>query len=146
MWFDPLEAYPVSYFMEDIEIKGMVISRGSTVSFDDLPLFFSKNGKWAFIRKEFSNLKSDNILHNSEAGLKCGPFQERKLRVVASSPKGPKGLLNFSVDEAGRGKPSLVSIGGVFCKSKGKVPFMLSKNEAVKDSNKAQMIAILEVL
>lgn len=66
--------------------------------------------------------------------------------ILASSPNGPKGLLNFSVDKAGRGKPGLVSIGGVFCKSKGEVPFMLSKNEAVEDSNKAQMIAILEVL
>lgn len=104
--------------------------------------FFSKNGKWAFIRKEFVNLKSDNILHNSEAGLKCGPFQEKKL----FWPRPPMGLLNFSVHKAGRGKPGLVSIGGVFCKSKGEVPFMLSKNEAVEDSNKAQMIAILEVL
>ena len=51
MWFDPLGAYPVSYFMADIEIKGMVVSRGSIVSYDDLPLFFLQEWKMGIYKE-----------------------------------------------------------------------------------------------
>ena len=58
---------------------------------------------------------------------------------------GP-GELKFNVDGAYRGKSSLTGIGGVIGNNKGEILCIFSKGVEVKDSDKAEVLAILEAL
>lgn len=64
--------------------------------------------------------------------MSCSPCKLRK-RVSWCPP--PDGILKFNVEGVARGKPKLAGIGGVLYNSEGKVLFMFSKNEGVKESN-----------
>eukprot|EP00268_Persea_americana_P068029 TRINITY_DN9427_c0_g3_i1.p1 TRINITY_DN9427_c0_g3~~TRINITY_DN9427_c0_g3_i1.p1 ORF type:complete len:256 (+),score=22.30 TRINITY_DN9427_c0_g3_i1:1157-1924(+) len=98
---------------------------------------------WALIRKEFSNFSIDDITVNWEACMGCGPS---KMRIYVHWSPSPIGMLKFNVDGAARGKPGPASIGGVLRNSRGEVLFMFSKSVGVCDSNKAEVLAILEAL
>lgn len=55
-------------------------------------------------------------------------------------------MFKFNVGRAVRGKPRLAGIRGVLRNSKGEVLFKFSKHVGVCDSNKAEVLAILESL
>lgn len=57
-----------------------------------------------------------------------------------------EGELKFNVDEAARGKPGLVGIGGVLRNSLGVVVTLFSKHVGIMESNEAQGQVILEAL
>ena len=73
----------------------------------------------------------------------CGPTKVR-IYVLWSPP--PLGMLKFNVGGAARGKPGLASIRGVLHNDKGEVLFMFSKYVGARDSNEAEVLAILEAL
>lgn len=56
------------------------------------------------------------------------------------------GALNFNVDGAAREKPDLASIGRVLRNSEGFVSGMFSKHTGSMESNKAEVLAILEAI
>ena len=56
------------------------------------------------------------------------------------------GVLKFIVDGASRGKPGPASIGGVLLNFKGEVLISFSKPIGIKDSNEAEVFAILKTL
>lgn len=56
------------------------------------------------------------------------------------------GTLKFNVDGDSQGKPGLAGIGGVLRNQKREVLFMYSKYIGIKDSNEAEVWAILEAL
>lgn len=58
----------------------------------------------------------------------------------------PTCSLKFNVDEATKGKSIPASMEGVLHKYKGEATLMLYKNTGVKDSNKAEVLAIQEAL
>ena len=85
----------------------------------------------------------DCILQNWKACMSCGPSKDRK--VVGWCPP-PSGWIKFNVDGAAKGKPGPAGIGGVLRNDKGEVLFMFSKNVGIKESNEAEVLAILEAL
>ena len=64
--------------------------------------------KWAWARKEFADIKIDNIMHSWGGCLKLGGFK-KKMKVCQCLP--PYRVLKFNVDGAAKGKPSLAGIG-----------------------------------
>ena len=54
--------------------------------------------------------------------------------------------LKCNVDGVARGKPGPAVIGGILRNYKGEVLFMFSKYIGIKDSNEAEVLAILEAL
>lgn len=50
------------------------------------------------------------------------------------------------MDDVARGKPGIVRIDGVLRNDKGDISFMFSKDVSIRDSNKAEVFAILEVM
>ena len=50
------------------------------------------------------------------------------------------------MDGASKGKPGLVGIGGVLRNHKGEVIYLFFKHVGMKDSNEADVMAILEAL
>lgn len=54
--------------------------------------------------------------------------------------------MKFSIDGAGKGKLGLAGIGCVLHNGKGDVMMKFSKSIGVKDSNEAEVLAILEAL
>lgn len=55
-------------------------------------------------------------------------------------------MFKFNIGHAVRGKAGLAGIRGVLHNSKGEVLFMFSKHVGVRNSNKAEVLAILEGL
>lgn len=96
--------------------------------------------KWACTRKEFLDLKID-VLHNWGACMKMGVSMKKKKKKSWCSP--PFGALKFHVDGAARGKQGLASIRGILRNYKGNVLNMFSKHVGIKDSNEAEVLAIL---
>lgn len=64
------------------------------------------------------------------------------MKVLWSAP--PRDFFKFNVDEAALDKPGPAGIGGVLRNHKGKILYMFSKNVGGKDSNEAEILAILE--
>lgn len=56
------------------------------------------------------------------------------------------GVLKFHVDGAASSKLGPAGIGGVLRNHKGELLYMFSKNVGIKDSNEAEILAILEAL
>ena len=98
---------------------------------------------WAVFRKEFSNFSLIDILVNLEGCMGCGPTKVSSL-VFWSLP--PLNVLNFNVDGAAKGKLEPVGIGGVLRNGKGDVLLIFYKYVGVCDSNKEEVLAILEAL
>ena len=77
------------------------------------------------------------------ACLKMGVAKKKDL-VPWHSP--PCGVLKFNVNGVSKRKPGLASIGGVLRNHKGEVIYLFSKHGGIKDSNEAEVLAILEAL
>lgn len=75
--------------------------------------------------------------------MSCGL---RKVRSVVNWPPPPFGALKFNVDGAAIRKSGPAGIGGVLCYHKGEVTLMFSKNAGSKESNEAEIMAVLEAL
>ena len=73
----------------------------------------------------------------------CGPIKVKK-SILWSPP--PIGSFKFNVDGPTRGKPGPAGIGGVFRNCNGDVLFMFSEYVGVRNSNEAEVLAILESL
>lgn len=58
----------------------------------------------------------------------------------------PSGVLKFNVNKTTRSKPGLPGIGGVLCNDMGEILCIFSQGVGVKDSNEAEVMAILEAL
>lgn len=69
----------------------------------------------------------------------------KRRRVVSWSPP-IAGVMKFNVDSVAIGKPGLSAIGGVLCNDKGVALCMFSKGVETRDSNKAEVLVILEAL
>lgn len=69
---------------------------------------------------------------------------KKKRKIPWCSP--PCGVLKFNVDGATRVKPGLAGIRGTLRIHKGKVLYMFSKHVGFKESNEAEVQAILEAL
>ena len=82
-------------------------------------------------------------MQNWGACLKTSALKKKGL--VSRCPS-PCGVLKFNADGAAKGKPDLAAIGGVLRNQKGEVLFMFSKDAGIKDSNEAEVLAILEAL
>eukprot|EP00268_Persea_americana_P021089 TRINITY_DN21101_c0_g1_i1.p1 TRINITY_DN21101_c0_g1~~TRINITY_DN21101_c0_g1_i1.p1 ORF type:complete len:199 (+),score=31.91 TRINITY_DN21101_c0_g1_i1:157-753(+) len=95
------------------------------------------------LTKELSNFSMHGILSNWKACMVCGLTKER--RSTFWSPPS-MGMLKFNVDGAARGKPGPAGIGGVLCDDKGVILCLFSKSVGVRDSNEAEVLAILEAL
>lgn len=67
--------------------------------------------KWTVARKDFSNMKNDNMLYYWEACSVSSPMKLRK-KVVGCLP--PYGILKFNADGATGCKPGPAGVGGVF--------------------------------
>lgn len=99
--------------------------------------------KWTLFRKEFSIFNMNGILFNWKTWMACWLRKERKL--IHWSP--PNGALKFNVDGTtaiGKQRPPFV--GEVLCNHKGEILLMFSKHEGSKESNEAEVVAMLEAL
>eukprot|EP00268_Persea_americana_P009153 TRINITY_DN13625_c0_g1_i5.p1 TRINITY_DN13625_c0_g1~~TRINITY_DN13625_c0_g1_i5.p1 ORF type:complete len:147 (-),score=31.41 TRINITY_DN13625_c0_g1_i5:797-1237(-) len=105
-----------------------------------LALMQLKIANRACARKEFADIKIDNIMHSWGGCSKIGGFK-KKMKVCWSFP--PYGIPKFNVDRAAKGKPGLSGIGGVLRNHKGEVIYMFSKHAETKDSNEVEVLAIL---
>lgn len=72
--------------------------------------------KWLLVRKEFINVKIDEVIHNWQACMKCGPTRE-SIASLWNPP--PLGSLKFNVDVAARGKFGLAGSRGVLRNHRG---------------------------
>ena len=97
--------------------------------------------KWACVRKEFLDIKIDDIVQSWEPCLKMRVCQKKR-KVFWHSP--PTGTLKFNVDGVAKGNVGLAGIGGVIRNHKGEVKYIFSKHVGIKDSNEAKVLAILE--
>lgn len=73
--------------------------------------------------------------------MSCGSSK----RIVSWDAPSP-GMLKFNVDGAVRGKLGPAGIGGVLQDDRGVVICMSSKSIGIRDSNVAEVLAILEAL
>ena len=73
-------------------------------------------------------------------------FGSTKVRRTISWSPPPHGVLKFNVDGAMGGKLGPARIGGVPRNSRGENLFMFFKHVGVCNSNKAEVLAILETL
>eukprot|EP00268_Persea_americana_P009152 TRINITY_DN13625_c0_g1_i4.p1 TRINITY_DN13625_c0_g1~~TRINITY_DN13625_c0_g1_i4.p1 ORF type:complete len:159 (-),score=28.79 TRINITY_DN13625_c0_g1_i4:37-513(-) len=108
-----------------------------------LALMQLKIANRACARKEFADIKIDNIMHCWGRCLKMGGFKE-KMKVCRCLP--PYGVLKFNVDGAAKGKPGLTGIEGVLRNHKGEVIYMFSKHVGINFSNETEVLARLEAL
>lgn len=95
------------------------------------------------LRKEFKIFNLDIILSNWKAYMIGRPFKVKKQEQWSPPPAG---VLQFNVDGAARGKPGPVGIGGVLRNHEGIIFLSFSSSIEVKDSNEAEVLAILEAL
>ncbi|XXG74166.1 hypothetical protein AAC387_Pa07g2955 [Persea americana] len=117
------------------------IFRGSLLPVEELEqLVLLQIAKWASFKKEFDALKVYSVLHNWEASLYCGVK-----KVMLWAPPNV-GLLKFNVDGAAKGKPEPAGIGGVLRNSGGLVLVMFSKHVGTMESNRVEVLAILEAV
>lgn len=72
--------------------------------------------KWLLVRKEFINVKIDEVIHNWEPCMKCGPTRER---IASLWNPPPLGSLKFNVDVSARGKFGLAGSRGVLHNHRG---------------------------
>lgn len=80
------------------QFRGKRIFRGPSSSIEDLISKMEfRIAKRVSTRKEFSNIKLNNLILNCEAYMKCGFSKRRKL---ASWTPPPPGVLKFNVDGA----------------------------------------------
>lgn len=77
-----------------------------------------------------------------QACLVCGLYKDKKWEWW--SP--PFGLLKFNVMGATRSKPGPAGIGGVLSNHEGHMLLSFSNSVGIKDSSKAQILTILEVM
>lgn len=124
------------------EMNEGIFSRKESSWEDILSKVSMRIAHWACARKEFSNVNMDDILYWG-ACLLMGEAKKRK-KVTWHPP--PSSCLKFNVDRAACGKPGPASIGGVLRNHKREVLYMFSKNMGVKDSNEAEVLAILEAI
>lgn len=96
--------------------------------------------RWASSLDNFDSTKVGGVLHNWDAFMIS--VSPKVSFFVAWSLPGV-GELKFNVDGAARGKPGLVGIGGVLRDSASFVFGMFSKHVGIKESNKAEVLAIL---
>lgn len=75
--------------------------------------------KWLLVRKEFINVRIDEVIHNWEACMKCGPTRESIASIWNPPPLGSLNSLKFNVDVAARGKFSLAGSRGVLRNHRG---------------------------
>ena len=122
--------------------KGMFTN--STSSLEDFvsQIIFSI-AKWALVRKDFRNLKASDLFHNCQVCMGCSAPKVKK-SVFWNLPR--RGMLKLNVDGAVRGKSGPAGIGGVLRNDKGEVLLMFSKSVGIRDSNEAEVLAILEAL
>lgn len=85
----------------------------------------------------------DSIFLNWEVSMGCG-LAKKMLRLQWYFPSF--GSLKFNVDGASRGKPRSAAIGSIFRNCKGEILFVSLKYVGIKDSNEAEVLAILEAL
>lgn len=87
------------------------ISRDLLVDMDGLVSMTGlRLARWLVVRKEFSNVKIDDVIHNCGACMRCGLI---KNRIVAISNPPSIGSLKLNIGGATWGKPSIVGIGSV---------------------------------
>ena len=108
-----------------------------------IDLITMRIARWALIRKEFSNSSIDDITVNWKTCMGCGPS---KMRIYVHWSPTPMGMLKFNVDGAAREQSGPTGIGGVLQNSRGEFLLMFSKFVGDCDSNKAEVLAILEAL
>lgn len=97
--------------------------------------------KRALIRKEFGNITLNDILLNWEACMGCGPRKVRRL-VYWSPP--PFVVFKFNIDGAARGKMRQQVLKECFAITKEKRCLCSLKHIGVKESNKVEVMTILE--
>ena len=73
-----------------------------------------------------------------------GSLKEKKKEASLCAPLF--GVLKFNVAGEARGKPSSAGIGSALRNYKGEVLHIFSKHVGIKDSNEAEVLAILEAL
>ena len=83
----------------------------------------SRIAKWVLVRKGLKDQKVDDLLSNWEACLSCGMAKQRKLVLQTAA-----------------------SIGGALRSSGGDLLVLFSNPVGMKDSNEAEVLAILEAL
>lgn len=96
--------------------------------------------RWASSRIEFDSISTSGILHNWEASHLGYHSTPSKLMLWVSPSEGE---FKFNVDGVARGKPGLVSIGGVLRNSFGVVFAIFSKHVGTMESTEAKVLAIL---
>lgn len=129
--------------MVDLERKDNMNFRArATSTMDLIAATFIESPKWAMVRKEFVNFTMNDIVYNWEASLSCGG--SKKKRVVSWSPPFPR-RLKLNVDGVVRDKLGPAGIGGVLRDENGAL-CLFSKGVELRDSNEAEVLAILEVL
>ena len=94
------------------------------------------------MRKDCAYLNVYPILNNWGYCLRLIPRKAKK-RVVWCPPYG---IMKFNVDGAANGKPGTAGVTSVLRNHKGDVLFMFSNNVGKKDSNEAEVLAMLEAL
>lgn len=99
--------------------------------------------KRAFVKEEFANSSMNNIWFNWIACIVCGGNKEKK--AIPWSPP-PHAMLKFNVGKVAKRKLGPASIGRVLWYNEGGSLCMFSKSVGVKDSNKDEVLAILEAV
>lgn len=136
--------FGLSRMKEMIKSLGVLLLRLRILFLQDIvPSMALHLSKWFLCKKEFSNVKLDDIAQNWKPCMVCGLSKGQ--RVVSWRPP-PLGTLKFNVDSAARGKLGPTGMGGVLRNCKGEVLFLFSKHVGVKDSNEAGTLTILEAL
>ena len=73
-------------------------------------------------------------------------MDSKKKKKVLSWCSPSCGVLKVNVEGAVKGKPGLAGIEGILRNQEGKVLYLFSKHVWIKDSNEAEVPAILELI
>lgn len=123
------------------ERNDRIFRRTSSIADSLLSKAELKIASWVTIRKEFVGFDLDSIMLNWKASTMCKSFKVKR-PVRWSHP--PNRVLKFNVDGVTRG-PGMAGIGSVLQNWREKLIYMFSKNVGIKDSNEAEVLAILEL-